>query len=229
MAVRAFEPLGHGRVEPLRLAQLRAQLELSVAELHDLAVSDLERLEELVLVHLLRPRLDHGQAVLRSDDDQVEVGFLDLLQRRVDDEVAVDDAHPHGADRAEERQRRHRQGGRDRVDAKDVVRGHHVGREDRGDALRLVAVALRPERPDGAVGHARGEDGALGRAPFPLEEPAGDLAGGVHALFDVDGQREEVRALARLRPALRRAENDGVTAADEHCAVRLLGDLPGLE
>ena len=73
MAVRGLEPLGHSRVEPLRLAQLRAQLELSVAELHDLAVSDLERLEELVLVDLVRSRLDHGQAVLGSDDDQVEI------------------------------------------------------------------------------------------------------------------------------------------------------------
>ena len=91
----------------------------------------------------------------------------------------------------------------------------HVGREDRGDTLRLVAVALRPERPDGAVGHARGQDGALRGAPFALEEPAGDLAGGVHALLDVDGQREEVRAFAGLRPALRRAEHDGVAAADE--------------
>ena len=105
----------------------------------------------------------------------------------------------------------------------------HVGREDRGDALRLVAVALRPERPDGAVGHACGQDGALRRAALALEEAAGDLPGGVHALLDVDREREEVRAFAGLRPALRRAENDGVAAADEDCSVSLLGDLPGLE
>ena len=55
-----------------------AQLVLRVAELDDLAVRDLERLEELVLVHLLRARLDHRQAVLRADDDQVEVGVLAL-------------------------------------------------------------------------------------------------------------------------------------------------------
>ena len=211
------------------MPRCRTQLELDVAELHDLAVGDLERLEQLVLVHLVRPRLDHGQAVLRADDDQVEVRLFDLLERRVDDEAAVDDAHAHGADRAEERQRRDGQGRRDGVDAEDVVRGHQVGREDRGDALRLVAIALRPERPDGAVGHARGQDGALRRAPLPLEEPAGDLAGGVHALFDVDGQREEVRAFARLGPALRRAEDDGVAAADDDCAVRLLGELARLE
>ena len=137
--------------------------------------------------------------------------------------------HANGADRAEERQRRDGQRRRDGVDAQDVVRRDHVRREDRGDALRLVAIALRPERPHRAIGHAGGEDGALGRAPLPLEESAGDLAGGVHPLLDVDGQREEVRAFARLRPALRRAEDDGLAAADDHGAVRLLRELPGLE
>ena len=109
------------------------------------------------------------------------------------------------------------------------MRGDHVGREDRRDTLHLVAVALREERPHGAVGHPGGEDGALGRAPLALEEAARDLAGGVHALLDVDGEREEVRAFARLRPALRRAEDDGLARADEDCAVGLLGDLARLE
>src|SRR5205085_12030991 len=51
----------------------------------------------------------------------------------------------------------------------------------------------------------------------------------VHALLDVDRQGEEVRAFARLRPALRRPEDDRVATADEDCPVCLLGDLPGLE
>ena len=109
------------------------------------------------------------------------------------------------------------------------MRDDHVGREDRADALRLVAVALRPQRPDRAVDHARGQDGALGRAPFALEEAARDLPGGVHALLDVDGEREEVRAFARFRPALRRAEDDRLPAGDDDGAVGLLRELPGLE
>ena len=190
---------------------------------------DLERLEELLLGHLLRACLDHRQAVLGADDDQVELGLLGLQERRVDDQVAVDDPHPYGPDRAEERQRRHRQRRGDGVDAENVVRSDHVRREDGGDALRLVAIALRPERPDRAIGHAGGQDRALRGAPFPLEETTGDLPGCVHALFDVDREREEVRAFARLRPALRRAENDGVAAADDDCAVGLLGELARLE
>ena len=118
-----------------------------------------------------------------------------------------------GADRAEERQRRDHQRRRGAVDAEDVVRRDHVGREDRADHLHLVPEALRPERPDRAVDHARGQDRALGGAPLALEEAAGDLPGGVHALLDVDGEREEVRALARLLPALRRREHHRVAAS----------------
>src|SRR5262249_4294321 len=104
------------------------------------------------------------------------------------------------------------------------VRGEH-----RRDALDLVPEALRPERPDRAVDHARGEDGALRRPSLALEEAARDLPGGVHPLLDVHGQREEVRALALLHPALRRREHHRLARADDDRAVRLLGELPRLQ
>ena len=95
--------------------------------------------------------------------------------------------------------------------------------------LHLVAEALRPERPDRAVDHAGGQDRALGGAALALEEAAGDLPGGVHALLDVDRQREEVRALAGLRPAHCGREHHRLAAADDDGAVRLLRELAGLE
>ena len=80
------------------LARLAAQVLLGVAELSDLAVRQLERLEEHVLGHLVGAGLDHRQAVLRADDDQVERRLRPvLLQRRVDDELAVEPADPHCA------------------------------------------------------------------------------------------------------------------------------------
>src|SRR5207245_7988284 len=87
----------------------------------------------------------------------------------------------------------------------------------------------RPERPDGAVGHARGQDRPLGGTAFALEKAARNLPGGVHALLDIDGEREEVRAFARLRPALGRAEDNGLARADDDCAVGLLRELARLE
>jgi len=109
------------------------------------------------------------------------------------------------------------------------VRRHEIGGEDGADHLHLVAEPLRPEGPDRAVDHPRRQDRALSRAAFPLEETAGDLPGGVHPLLDVDGEREEVRSLARLRPPLRRRQHHRVSAADDDGAVRLLRELAALE
>ena len=189
----------------------------------------LERLEELRLRDLLRAGLDHRQAVLRADDDQVEGALLHLLQRRVDGPLVALPADPDGSHRADERQRRDHQRGRGAVEAEDVVRRDHVRREDGADHLHLVLVALRPERPDRAVDHPRRQDRPLRGAPLALEEAAGDLARGVHPLFDVDGEREEVGALAGLHPALGRRQHHRVAGAHDHGAVGLLGQLPRLE
>ena len=129
----------------------------------------------------------------------------------------------------EERQRRDRERGRGAVDREDVVRHDHVGREDGADHLHLVLEALRPERPDRAVDHARGQRRALGGAALALEEAARDLPGGVHPLLHVDGQREEVGVGARVVPADRRGEDHRVPAADDDRAVRLLRELARLE
>ena len=230
VAVRRLDLGGEIGVEPLRLAGLGAELLLRLAELADLGVRDLERLEEQRLGHLVGAGLDHRQAVLRADDDEVERGLLPvLLQRRVDDELAVDEPDPHGADRAEERQRREHERRRRAVDAKDVVRDDHVRAEDGADHLHLVAEALRPERPDRAVDHARGEGGALAGASLALEEAARDLARGVHALFDVDRQREEVGVLSGLRASHCGGENHCLARANDDSAVRLLRELAGFE
>ena len=158
-----------------------------------------------------------------------EVSSQFCCQRRVDDELAVDEPDPHGPDGAEERKRRQHERRRRAVDAKDVVRDDHVGRQHGADDLHLVAEALRPERPDRAVDHARGEGGALAGASLALEEAARDLARGVHALFDVDRQREEVGALTGLRASHCGGENHRLARANDDSAVRLLREFAGFE
>ncbi len=230
VAVVALDLGGEVEVEPLRLAGLAAQVLLRLAQLHDLAVRELERLEDPVLGHFLAARLHHRQAVLRADDDEVEVRVvLHRAQRRVDDELAVDLADANRAHRAEERQRRDHERRRRAVDAQDVVRRHEVCRQHGADDLHLVPEALRPQRPDRSVDHPRGQDRPLGGAPLALEEAARDLAGGVHPLLDVDGEREEVRALARLHAALRGGEHHRLAGPHDDGAVGLLRELAGLE
>ena len=230
VALRALELRGQRGVEPLRLAGLLRELDLSLAEPLDLLVRELEGLEQLVLRNLGSAGLDHRQSVERADDDQIEGRLLlGLLQRRVDDQLAVDQPHSHRAHRPREGQGRDHQRRRGPVDAEDVVRGDEVGREDGTDHLHLVPEALRPEGPDRAVDHARGQDRPLGGAALPLEETAGDLPGGVHPLLDVDRQREEVRSFARLHPPLGGREDHRLAGADDDCTVGLLGELAGLE
>ena len=53
----------------------------------------------------------------------------------------------------------------------------------------------------------------VGGLALTTEERAGDLARGVHALLDVDGQREEVDALADALGAGGGDEHDGVADA----------------
>ena len=217
-------------VDPLGLADLAPELLLRLAELLDLTVRQLERLEEQLLGHLLGAGLDHRQPFLRADDDEVHLGLLfDLGERGVDDELVVDQADPHGAHRPHERERRDHEGRGGPVDRQDVVRRDEVGRQRRADDLHLVREALRPERPDRAVDHARGENRLLGRSPLALEETAGDLPSGVHPFLDVHREREEVSAFARLRPPLGGREDHRVAGADDYRSVGLLGELPGLE
>ena len=211
------------------LADLRAQSLERRADLPDLGVRELERLEDRVLGDLVSAGLDHRERLARADDDEVERRLLELLERRVEDELVVDATDANGADRAEERQRRDHERCRRAVDAEDVVRRDEVRREDGADDLHLVAEALRPERPDRAVDHPRGERRPLGRAALALEEAARNLPGGVHLLLDVDRQREEVRVGPRVGAADGGREDHGLAGADDDGAVGLLGELARLE
>ena len=74
-------------IDPLRLADLRAQVLERRADRADLDVRALERLEDLVLGDLVSACLDHRQRLARADDDEVERRLVELLERRVDDEL----------------------------------------------------------------------------------------------------------------------------------------------
>jgi hypothetical protein len=65
--------------------------------------------------------------------------------------------------------------------------------------------------------------------PFPAEERAGDLAGGVRPLLDVDGQGEEVRPLPHAPGRRDGGQEDGVADAGLDGPVGELGEFPRLE
>ena len=81
----------------------------------------------------------------------------------------------------------------------------------------------------GPVDEPAGQDGLVGGLALPAEERAGDLAGGVGALLDVDGEREEVRPLAHRAGRRGRGQEDGVADAADDGAVGQLGQLACFE
>ena len=103
-----------------------------------------------------------------------------------------------------------------------------VRREDRDHELDVVLVALGEERPDRPVRLAGRQDRVLRRARLALDEAARDLARGVHALLEIDREREEVEAGARLGP-VGRAEHHGVAVADGDGAAGEACELAGLD
>ena len=127
----------------LRLARLCGEVALDLAELFDLAVGDIERVEDLGLRNLTGAGLDHQDRLVGAGHDQVELGVVgEVLLVGVDDEVAVDLADPHCADRSRQRHLRDHQRRGGAVHRKDVVRVDVVDRDRQRDQLGLIAPAL---------------------------------------------------------------------------------------
>ena len=135
----------------LLLARLFGELVDAGDNLLDRGVRGFERLDDLLLGHFLRARLHHHQPVLAAGDDEIQLALFALLERRVDEVLAVDEADADAGDRLlegnlGERERRGRAG--DREDVGVVLL---IGRQDERDDLRLEAPAGREQRPRRAV------------------------------------------------------------------------------
>ena len=102
--------------------------------------------------------------------------------------------------------------------------------DERGDDhLRLVAPAVGEQRTDRAVDQARDQRFLLGRTAFALEIAARNAARGVEFFLVVDGERQEIDALARLLGGDDGRQNFGFSVSGDDGAVGLAGYLAGLE
>ncbi len=187
------------------------------------------RAEHHLLGELLGLRLDHQHGILRAGHDKVERRGLDLVDRRVELQLAVDHADAGGADRPHEGDARQRQRGRGRDHRQDVGVVLEVVRQHGDDDLRVVAVAFREKRADRPVDQAGNQRFLLRGAPFALEIAARDAPGGEGLFLVVDGEGEEVLARLRLLQPDHGGEHGGLAVAGEHGAVGLAGDLAGFE
>ena len=185
--------------------------------------------EHDVFVEFLGFRFHHQYGVGGAGDNQIELGFDHLVERRVEDVFVIDEADARGADRALERRARQRQGcgGRDHRQNVGVV--FHIMRKHGDDDLGLVAPALDEQRADRAVDQAGDQSLLFGRTAFTLEVAAGNAARRI-GLFDViDGQRQEVDAFAGRLCGDDGGEHDGLAIGGEHGPVGLTGNLSGFK
>ena len=191
-------------------------------------MADLHRGEEILFGNLRGATFHHEKTLARARVDQVKVTLLALGVRGVDHEFAMDTAHTHTADRPHEGDIRDMEGSRGGVDGKDVGVVLGVCREHHVVDLDIIPIALREERPDGAVGDACREDFLLARPRLAFEKSAGEPADRVILLAVFDLQREEVDPLARLVRAGHSGEHQGITQTADGGSGSLTREQSGL-
>ena len=90
---------------------------------------------------------------------------------------------------------------------------------------------MYPSGKSGRIGRSvrrQARIAGLGRARLALDEAARNLAGGVHALFELDREREEVEARTRVG-AVGGPEDHGVAVTDRDGPAGKHGHLAGLD
>ena len=192
-------------------------------------VSEHHRAEHDLLGQFLGFRFHHQHGVIGAGDDEVELAFRHLVELRVEHVFVVDEADAGGADRAHERRARQRQRRRGSDHRQDVGIVFQVVRQSRHDHLGLTTPAFGEQRPHRAVDQAGGQRLLLGRTAFTLEIAAGNAAGGVSLLLVVDGERQEVDALAWALGGDDGGEHGGLAVGGKYGAVGLTRHPAGLE
>ena len=214
---------------PRLLRRLLGELDDRLNDRLEAAMAEHDGLEHLLLGELLGLGLHHHDGIARAGNDEIEVAARHLVDHRVEDVLAVDEADAGGADRAEERHARQRQRRRGRHHADDVGIVLHVVGQHGDDDLGLVLEALHEQRADRPVDEARGQRLLLARAAFAFEEAAGNLAGGVGLLLIVDGQRKEIDAGPGLLLEDHGGEHAGLAVLRQHRGIGLPCDASRLE
>src|SRR6478752_5164158 len=133
-------------------------------------------------------------------------------------------------DGAGERYPRDLRGRRRGVDRQHVVQILGVEAQDGDDDLDLVTQARDEGGPQRPVDQSARQDRVGGGATLTPEERAGDASRRIHALFDVDGQREEVEMVfGGLAGRGGRQQHGLVVEVGDDGAGGLLGQPAGLE
>ena len=194
----------------------------------DLGVAEFERFHNFLFGNFERAGFHHHDAVCSASDNNVELAGLLFGNRRIGDQLAIEQAHANGGDGIAEGQIGTIRGGGSSGNGDDIgiviaVRGEH-----HGDNLGLIAPGIGEQRAHRAVNQAGNKNFFFGRAAFTLEESSRDFAGGICIFAIIHGQRKKI-PVVRLIGHARAYEQNGVAIASGDRTVRLLGDFTGLK
>ena len=178
---------------------------------------------------------DHGDGDVAVFDDTAgnhdfEHGALTLAPTRESDPLAVDQSQANAGNRAFERQTGNHGGSGSSVQSDNIVGIVRVDGEHGFHNLHFVAQRVREQRAQRTVDDTASQNRLGARTAFTAEERARNLAGGVHLLFHVHGQREEVVVLLRAGTGGGRGQNHRIIVKiGGDGTIRLLGETTGLE
>ena len=157
-----------------------------------------DRLDHLVLRHFIGTGFDHDDLLTGGSNRQHKVGYGLLLIGRIDDELTVNHADlSHGA----------------RTCKRNIGNAGCNGRAEHGCQLRagilvnaqneivqcdIISVILREKRTHRTVNDTCGENRILAGLALSLVKASRDLSYGIHLLFKINAEREEVDALSRF-------------------------------
>ena len=178
---------------------------------------------------------DHGDGDVAVFDDTAgnhdfEHGALTLAPTREGNPLAINQRQTHTGDRAFERQTGNHGGSGSSVQSDNIVGIVRVDGEHGFHNLHFVAQRVREQRAQRTVDDTASQNRLGARTAFTAEERARNLAGGVHLLFHVHGQREEVVVLLRAGTGGGGRQNHRIIVKiGGDGTIRLLGETTGLE
>ncbi len=223
-----FAPVGDGEFARL-LGGLFGEFDDRVDHRLKSGMAGHDGLEHGRLGEFLGFGFDHQHGVACSGDHEVERGVLQLLQRRIDFQRAIDEAEPRRSDRPHERDARQGQRRRTRDHSHNIGIVLEVVRKHRRDDLRLVAITLGKQWADRAVDQAGDEGLLFRRAALALEITARNAARRERLLLIIDRQGEEIAPGLGYLGRDDSGKDRGFAIGRDDGAIGLAGDLAGFE
>ena len=212
----------------LRLANLCLDGVNKCTHFLDFLVCKQQSIQHLIFRNFLCASLDHNDLLSGAANGDVHQALLALLQRRVQHELAVYQTNVYTCYGVVERNIRNSNCDRCTIQS-SYLRGvvvivSHNGAHDG----YVIAQILREQRTHRTVDLTGSDGSLLACLALTAHKGARDTAYCVQLFFKINGKREEIHALTRLRGSGSGNKNYGIAVANQSGTICQLCNLAGL-